>query len=222
MPSGYDNEASAAAAAAAAAAAVDSGLVDDDQLVTMMTDASSQPGATGKRKRDATDDAAASAVGVVDPTPIFASDGRPLPPPQLPPPQLPPAAAAANTNNNNINQITIRPSPEGLPDKPKTSRINWGKSPHKERLTTILSDWFSKSGMALDPANNNAPIQDYRVYATKVGISRTTLFKYIHKDPSKRRMIKDDDSSGNRGKKRLMSDEDIKFIVKELKDGIKE
>lgn len=214
MPSGYDNEASAAAAAAAAAA-VDSGLVDDDQLVTMMTDAS-QPGATGKRKRDATDDASA-AVGVVDPTPIFASDGRPLPPPQLPP-----AATAAVANANNNNQITIRPSPEGLPDKPKTSRINWGKSPHKERLTTILSDWFSKTGMALDPANNNAPIQDYRVYATKVGISRTTLFKYIHKDPSKRRMIKDDDSSGNRGKKRLMSDEDIKFIVKELKDGIKE
>ena len=215
MPSGYDNEASAAAAAAAAAA-VDSGLVDDDQLVTMMTD-SSQPGATGKRKRDANDEAA---VGVVDPTPIFASDGRPLPPPQLPPPQLPPAAVTATNNNNN--QITIRPSPEGLPDKPKTSRINWGKSPHKERLTTILSDWFSKTGMALDPANNNAPIQDYRVYASKVGISRTTLFKYIHKDPSKRRMIKDDDSSGNRGKKRLMSDEDIKFIVKELKDGIKE
>lgn len=213
MPSGYDNEASAAAAAAAAAA-VDSGLVDDDQLVTMMTDAS-QP--TGKRKRDATDDAASAAVGVVDPTPIFASDGRPLPPPQLPPP-----AAAVAVNNNNNNQITIRPSPEGLPDKPKTSRINWGKSPHKERLTTILSDWFSKTGMALDPANNNAPIQDYRVYASKVGISRTTLFKYIHKDPSKRRMIKDDDSSGNRGKKRLMSDEDIMFIVKELKDGIKE
>jgi hypothetical protein len=215
MPSGYDNEASAAAAAAAAAAAVDSGLVDDDQLVTMMTDASQ--GATGKRKRDATDEAA---VGVVDPTPIFASDGRPLPPPQLPPPQLPPATASVTTTNSNNNQITIRPSPEGLPDKPKTSRINWGKSPHKERLTTILSDWFSKTGMALD--DNNAPIQDYRVYATKVGISRTTLFKYIHKDPSKRRMIKDDDSSGNRGKKRLMSEEDIKFIVKELKDGIKE
>src|SRR5210317_126226 len=169
MPSGYDNEASAAAAAAAAAAAVDSGLVDDDQLVTMMTDASQ--GATGKRKRDATDDAA-SAVGVVDPTPIFASDGRPLPPPQLPPPQLPPTATAAVAVNNNNNQITIRPSPEGLPDKPKTSRINWGKSPHKERLTTILSDWFSKTGMALDPQNNNTPIQDYRVYATKVGISR--------------------------------------------------
>ena len=136
----------------------------------------------------------------------------------LPPPQevvhhhqMPITAAVAA-------HLLIRPSPEGLPDKPKSKRINWGKSPHKERLTTILSDWYSKSGACIDDTTGQ-PIGDYRVYASKVGISRTTLFKYIHKDPSKRRLVREDDGSGTRGKKRLMSEEEVRAVVRELKEG---
>mmetsp|Transcript_12666 Transcript_12666/g.25309 ORF Transcript_12666/g.25309 Transcript_12666/m.25309 type:complete len:580 (+) Transcript_12666:920-2659(+) len=153
-------------------------------------------------------------------------------PPALPPPPIPQAAAAQPApqvlHHHNISTTTtttttapllmIRPSPEGLPDKPKSKRINWGKSPHKERLTTILNDWFSKSGQCIDE-HSGLPIPDYRVYASKVGISRTTLFKYIHKDPSKRRLLRDDAGSGTRGKKRLMSEEDVRRIVQELKEG---
>jgi hypothetical protein len=148
----------------------------------------------------------------------------------LPPPsqQQPNAMTTTNTNNTTAAaaaapplSLTIRPSPEGIPDKPKSKRINWGKSPHKERLSQILNDWFNKSGQCLEE-HTGMPIQDYRVYATKVGISRTTLFKYIHKDPSKRRLLRDDTSSGSRGKKRLISEEEVKRIVKELKEGLKE
>jgi len=152
-------------------------------------------------------------------------------PPALPPPPIPQAAAAAlpapqvlhhhnipTTTTTTAPLLMIRPSPEGLPDKPKSKRINWGKSPHKERLTTILNDWFSKSGQCIDE-HSGLPIPDYRVYASKVGISRTTLFKYIHKDPSKRRLLRDDAGSGTRGKKRLMSEEDVRRIVQELKEG---
>jgi len=139
----------------------------------------------------------------------------------LPPPQvlhhhhIPPPPPTTTTTTH----LQIRPSPEGLPpEKPKSKRINWGKSPHKQRLTTILQDWFSKSGACIDPTTSQ-PIADYRVYAAKVGISRTTLFKYIHKDPSKRRVVREDEGSGMRGKKRLMSEVEVRAIVGELRVG---
>lgn len=128
-------------------------------------------------------------------------------------------ALAAAISSSSPRQI--RPSPEGIPDKPKSTRINWGKSPYKEKLVAILNDWFTKTGQAIEETTGQ-PIQDYRVYAAKVGISRTTLFKYIHKDPSKRRLLREDSSSGSRGKKRLMDEEDLKLIVKELKKGLTE
>lgn len=146
--------------------------------------------------------------------------------PSLPPPvpHEAPAQPATETimlpvvHHHHHPHLLIRPSPEGLPDKPKSKRINWGKSPHKERLTKILSDWFSKSGMAIDESTGQ-PMTDYRLYAAKVGISRTTLFKYIHKDPSKRRLVREDGGSGTRGKKRLMSEEEVRSVVRELKEG---
>ncbi len=56
------------------------------------------------------------------------------------------------------------------------------------------------------------------MYATKVGISRTTLFKYIHKDPSKRRVLREE-GGGMRGKKRLMTEGEVRDVVRELKEG---
>ena len=99
-------------------------------------------------------------------------------------------------------------------DKPtKATRINWSKSPHRERLAQVVQDWFSHSGLALD-ATTGKPITDSKVYAEKVGISHMTLYKYILKDPKKRRSINE---GIGRGKKRLIDDEGIDSIVNELK-----
>ena len=111
-----------------------------------------------------------------------------------------------NTNNDNNTPI-------------KATRINWAKSPHRERLAIILNDCFSQTGLAIDDEQNptGKPITDYKQYAAKVGISRTTLFKYIHKDPSKRRLVKEEGESAGRGKKRLIDEGGVRFIVSELK-----
>lgn len=247
MPTSHQTYAESEAAAAAAAAAVDMTNGGEDSLDDLVMMApSTVTAAVGKRKHDDMitavaettahhhhhhHDAAAIATTTTtnDPMLMATTADDEMLPPALPPP-IPQAAAALPApqvlHHHNIPTTTtttspllmIRPSPEGLPDKPKSKRINWGKSPHKERLTTILNDWFSKSGQCIDE-HTGLPIPDYRVYASKVGISRTTLFKYIHKDPSKRRLLRDDVGSGTRGKKRLMSEEDVRRIVQELKEG---
>ena len=243
-----ESEAAAAAAAAAAVDMTNGGGGGDDSLDDLVMMApSTVTAAVGKRKHDDMitavaettahhhhhhHDAAAIATTTTtnDPMLMTTTADDEMLPPALPPPPIPQAAAALpapqvlhhhnipNTTTTTAPLLMIRPSPEGLPDKPKSKRINWGKSPHKERLTTILNDWFSKSGQCIDE-HSGLPIPDYRVYASKVGISRTTLFKYIHKDPSKRRLLRNDAGSGTRGKKRLMSEEDVRRIVQELKEG---
>jgi len=50
------------------------------------------------------------------------------------------------------------------------------------------------------------PIADYKPYALKVGMSRTTLFKCVHRDPSKRRTAKVEGDKAGRGKGRLLND----------------
>jgi len=115
------------------------------------------------------------------------------------------AAAAAITDNNDTSTNNGTPA--------KATRINWSKSPHRERLSQILHDWFSRTGLALD-ATTHQPITDYRIYADKVGISYMTLFKYIRADPSKRRIINE---GVGRGKKRLIDEEGINSIVTQLK-----
>ena len=112
---------------------------------------------------------------------------------------------AATTNNHTSSTNSEKPT--------KTTRINWVKSPHREYLSQVLHDWFSQTGLAIDTTTSK-PITDYTVYAEKVGISQRTLFSYIRKDPSKRRIIKE---SANRGKKRLIDEEGIQCIVTKLK-----
>jgi hypothetical protein len=121
------------------------------------------------------------------------------------------STAHPNDTDDNSNSDNSKDS------KPKrATRINWAKSPHRERLSQILHDWFSHTGQAIDAATNE-PITDYRTYCDKVGISRTTFFKYIHKDPTKRMLVKDENECACRGKKRLIDVEGIKFIVSQLK-----
>mmetsp|Transcript_3062 Transcript_3062/g.5595 ORF Transcript_3062/g.5595 Transcript_3062/m.5595 type:complete len:174 (+) Transcript_3062:434-955(+) len=132
----------------------------------------------------------------------------------------PPSSSPQQQPTTN-NPLTIQPPPP-VTTKPtsKPTRINWSKSPHRERLSHILSDWFSHSGLAIN-SHTNRPIEDYKEYATKVGISRTTLFKYLHKDVSKRRMVTvpggDGGGNSNRGKKRLIDEGGVRFLVGELK-----
>lgn len=179
-----------------------------------------------------------------------------------------------NTNSNNDTSLFGGDHAETNNNKKKATRINWSKSPHRERLIQIINDWYTQSGMAIDSITNE-PITDYKVYANKVGIPKTTLFRYIHKDPSKRRFLvmntdtdntvinnnnddngvlvnmsnhqdgegmeggveqsnetgggqqhvqllllgagKSNDNNGQRGKKRLIDDMGIKFIVGQLK-----
>lgn len=112
--------------------------------------------------------------------------------------------------------VTANSSATHCSDKPtkiKIPRINWAISPHREHLAQVLHDWFSRTGLAVD-ATTREPITDYRIYADKVGISPTTLFKYIRKDTSKRRIIKE---NIGRGKKRLIDEEGIQCIVAKLK-----
>ena len=165
-------------------------------------------------------------------------------------------SSTTTTNNNNLNN-----NAETSNSKKKATRINWSKSPHKQRLHQIINDWYTSSGNAID-TQTNEPITDYKVYAAKVGIPKTTLFRYIHKDPSKRRLLTmnntndtndnsvvvnnnedgieggveesneggigqhtqlllgcagSNNNDGQRGRKRLIDDMGIKFIVGQLK-----
>ena len=94
------------------------------------------------------------------------------------------AATAARTGALPVPPPPRAPAarPPGAPaTRIKVTRINWSASPHRERLRSYLADWFSRSGRALDD-RTGLPIADYAAYAAKVGVSRTTLFKYVHAD----------------------------------------
>lgn len=93
----------------------------------------------------------------------------------------------------------------------------WYRSPHRERLARVLHDWWSQTGLALDDETGE-PISCRREYSRKTGVPHTTLFKYLHKDPAKRRAISAGGGFGGRGKKPLIGDEGMRFIVGELKE----
>ena len=76
----------------------------------------------------------------------------------------------------------------------------------------IINDWYTSSGNAID-TKTNEPITDYKVYAAKVGIPKTTLFRYIHKDPSKRRLLVMNNTKGT-------NDDDGALVVNNNEDGI--
>mmetsp|Transcript_7468 Transcript_7468/g.16292 ORF Transcript_7468/g.16292 Transcript_7468/m.16292 type:complete len:608 (+) Transcript_7468:120-1943(+) len=118
-------------------------------------------------------------------------------------------AVASDDTGNNVTDNCKRAK--------SSPRINWAKSPHRERLARVLHDWWSRSGLAIDDETGE-PILCHRKYSRKVGIARTTLFKYLHKDPSKRRIITaEGESYGRRGKKPLIDDEGARLIVDQLK-----
>ncbi len=85
----------------------------------------------------------------------------------------------------------------------KTSRINWVKGEHHVKLEKAICNWNEKEGDIYD--NNGERIDDYNVFANRIGIPANTFYKYII--PNEPRRIGD----GSCGKKRLMAADEIKF-----------
>jgi hypothetical protein len=55
-------------------------------------------------------------------------------------------------------------------------------------------------------------IEDLRVYANLVDVPYDTIYKYVHPDVDKRRIL----GNGERGRKKLMGDDDVKFVAETL------
>ena len=87
--------------------------------------------------------------------------------------------------------------------KKKKSRTNWGTGEHRIKLDKALNDWSKKEGDIFD--DNGEMIDNWRVFANKVDIPADTFYKYIK--PNNPRQVGD----GTRGKKRLMTTDEIKF-----------
>jgi hypothetical protein len=87
--------------------------------------------------------------------------------------------------------------------KKKTSRTNWGTREPRIKLEKALNDWSKKEGGIFD--ENGEIIDDWKVFPSKVDIPADTFYKYIK--PNNPRQIGD----GSHGKKRLMTDDEIKF-----------
>ena len=89
----------------------------------------------------------------------------------------------------------------------KGPRINWGRSPHREKMEKAISDWDKKEGDALDAKGNL--LTSKAMYASKVGIPWTTLRAYVRPDLKKRRRL----GLGFRGKTKILMTKDIDFIA---------
>ena len=87
--------------------------------------------------------------------------------------------------------------------KKKKSRTNWGTGEPRIKLEKALNDWSKKVGDIFD--DNGEIINDWKIFASKVDIPADTFYKYIK--PNNPRQIGD----RSRGKKRLMTDDEIKF-----------
>ena len=91
---------------------------------------------------------------------------------------------------------------EEAPQKKK--RRNWGVGDDRLLMDKAVNDWFEKGELKYD--DNGEEITDYRIYARRECIPVNTFYKYIC--TNNRRKIGD----GRRGKRRILEDEDIKFV----------
>jgi len=133
----------------------------------------------------------------------------------------PPEIAAANNDGNDGVGPVVEDGDEeeedddvdgedaGAPKK-KRSRINWGAPPHRAKMETAINDWFQKTGDAVD--SNGEAIEDASVFAGLVGIPYHTLYKYIHPEEGKRRIL----GNGERGRQKLLDNDDVQFLGETL------
>ena len=96
-------------------------------------------------------------------------------------------------------------SARSITTKEITTRLNWGKSPHRKMLMEALDAWNNKEEMKFD--ENGEEIMDYKIFANRMRIPPPTFYAYIHPDPIKRRKL----GQGERGKKKLLLDDEVKF-----------
>ena len=89
--------------------------------------------------------------------------------------------------------------------KRKKSRINWGVEPNRSKMEKAINDWFKKEGDAVDANGENVELRNYAVL---VEIPYQSLYKYVHPDEEKRKVL----GNGDRGRKRLLQSDDVKFL----------
>ena len=77
-------------------------------------------------------------------------------------------------------------------------------------METAINDWFQKTGDAVD--SNGEAIEDASVFAGLVGIPYHTLYKYIHPEEGKRRIL----GNGERGRQKLLDNDDVQFLGETL------
>ena len=75
----------------------------------------------------------------------------------------------------------------------KRKRTNWGKGEAHDRTSTAVEDWLGEKGLRYD--DNEELIMDRTIYANRVGIPRDSIYRYIHPDANKRKLLGD----GSRG-----------------------
>lgn len=73
-------------------------------------------------------------------------------------------------------------------------RINWSMSPHREKLARAVDEWFATAAAATTTATNRRV--SLGEFAEMHGIPRTTLFKYVREDTSKRQLVRGGDDDG--------------------------
>ena len=117
----------------------------------------------------------------------------------------------------------------------KNRRTNWSISPHREKLARAVDEWFATSAATTTRGSLGE-------FAETHDIPRTTLFKYVREDTSKRQLVRGGDDGGDgglycgdgvcdgrsetepspgesrpgRGKRRLLTRSEIHYIVAEL------
>ena len=96
-------------------------------------------------------------------------------------------------------------SPLPAPAKPKATRVNWTVGEHRLLMEKAVNDWLKQTDSAYDA--NGELFSDHKVYANKMGIPPGTFYHYVHPDLDKRRTL----HQANRGKKKLLSDADVKI-----------
>ena len=72
-------------------------------------------------------------------------------------------------------------------------------------MSRAVEDWFGEKGSRLD--ENRELIMDRTIYACRVGIPRDSLYRYIHPNSTKRKLLGD----GSRSKTLIMNADDVKF-----------
>ena len=102
-------------------------------------------------------------------------------------------------------QASLKSPPEDIvpAPRPKKHRTNWGKGEARAKMSRAVEDWFGEKGSRLD--ENGELIMDRTMYSAIVSIPRDSLYRYIHPNSTKRKLLGD----GSRSKTLIMNADDV-------------